>query len=325
MLTISNKVPINIHNGGVYYQNCFPSGDSPEAHYFNSLQAKHKFQTLTESNKPNTSYRKGIYLSDVEVDGDTSKFHLLRCSTNFEGPTLAFAEEDREILSKVNQLAESNFVQKADLNHVLAQVYYNSVTIDESNKAKDRKAKIKSHSDKTKDMPTNGLIAFVTFYSSEISGYKKPPNNRFDRCYKDASVLTHLRFRLKGEARHLSLEPDFSVPLYPNSVLLIPLSTNRYWTHETCPPSLPVGKFPTRMGYVVRCSKTRAVFKDGAIFIQRDGKEDVKLEEPTKENVNELKRLYQAENATTNHIEYKDIFFSLNEGDYRRPIVEQQT
>ena len=28
----------------------------------------------------------------------------------------------------------------------------------------DTKAKIKAHADKTKDMPVNGLMAFVTFY-----------------------------------------------------------------------------------------------------------------------------------------------------------------
>ena len=36
----------------------------------------------------------------------------------------------------------------------------------------------------------------------------------------------------------------------------------------------------------------------------------------------ELKRLYQEENATANVVEYGDVYFSLNEGDYKRPLVE---
>lgn len=135
-------------------------------------------------------------------------------------------------------------------------------------------------------------------------------------------MLTQLRFRLKNEVLHLPLAKDFRVPLYPNSILLIPLSTNRFYTHEIVPPMLPITRFPTRLGYVVRCSKTKAVFRDGATFIQREGKEDVKLEKPTREEFHELKKLYQEENLTAKKIEYKDIYFSLNEGDYKRPWVE---
>lgn len=172
-------------------------------------------------------------------------------------------------------------------------------------------------------MPAASLIAFCTFYSSDINQYKSKTDDRFNRYFKDASVLTQLRFRLKPDARsrHPDLAPDFRVTLYPNSVLLIPLSTNRLYTHEIVPPTLPVGRFPTRLGYVVRCSKTRAVFKDDAVFIQRDGK-DVKLVPPKEGEIDELKGLYQKENVSADRIEYRDFDFSLNEGDYLRPIVE---
>jgi hypothetical protein len=205
---------------------------------------------------------------------------------------------------------------------VLAQIYENSVTTNEANRAKDHKAKIKSHSDKTKDMPANGLIAFCTFYSSDISSYKTKPDDRFNRYFKNASVLTKLRFQLKHDVHHLPLTKDFRVTLYPNSILLIPLSTNRLYTHEIVPPTLPVGRFPTRLGYVVRCSKTKAVFRDGATYIRRQGEADVKLEEPAPGDVGKLKKLYQEENVTADKIEYGDIYFSLNEGDYKRPLVQ---
>ena len=177
-------------------------------------------------------------------------------------------------------------------------------------------------------MPANGLIAFCTFYSSDIDTktYKSKPHDRFNRYFKDASVLTQLRFRLKSDASQLceasDLTPDFRVTLYPNSVLLIPLSTNRLYTHEIVPPTLPVGRFPTRLGYVVRCSKTKAVFKDGATFLQRGGKE-VKLVEPQEGELYELKGLYQQENISVDRVVYRDFDFSLNEGDYLRPVVEQ--
>jgi hypothetical protein len=64
------------------------------------------------------------------------------------------------------------------------------------------------------------------------------------------------------------------------------------------------------------------VFRDGATFIRRQGEADVKLERPVQAGINELKRLYQVENATADMVEYKDVYFSLNEGDYKRPLVE---
>jgi hypothetical protein len=109
------------------------------------LQSKHTFQALTESNKPNKAFRKGVYLSEISNGNgnDSAEFHLLRCSANLSGPTLAFADEDREIVTKVNDLARQNFEQKTEFNHVLAQVYENSVTFNEANKPKEHKAKIK--------------------------------------------------------------------------------------------------------------------------------------------------------------------------------------
>lgn len=259
----------------------------------------------------------------METKENISQFHLLRCSTNLDGPTLSFAEEDREIVSQINELARHNFEQRADFNHVLAQLYENTTTVDDTNRPKEHKAKIKSHSDKTKDMPANGLLAFVTFYTPDIDQYRPKPHDRFNRYFKDGSVLTQLRFKLKDDVRDSILVKSFSVTLYQNSVLMIPLSTNRLYTHEIVPPTLPVGRFPTRLGYVVRCSKTEAVFRDGSAFIKRDGG-NVRLKEPTQEGRVELKKLYQMENTTSTRINYGAINFSLNEGDYMRPVVDSE-
>lgn len=133
--------------------------------YYTEFLNCHTPQQLTESNKPDISYRKGVYLSNVSPDG---KFNLLRCSSNLQGPTENFSEYDTYIVAKANKHAKTIFDNPAELNHALAQVYYNH-TID----GRVKRAKIPAHSDKTKDMPENGIMVFGTFYNpAELSDKK---------------------------------------------------------------------------------------------------------------------------------------------------------
>ena len=309
------QVPINIHNVGVFFRNFFD-----DKNYFDSLNEEHQFQTLTESNKPGISYRKGIYITKVKEHDDVIDFNLLRCSTNLDGPTDNFRDTDNEIINKVNGASQYFFEQRAELNHVLAQVY-NNTKID----GKEKKAKITEHSDKTKDMPRNALIAFCTFYQfnqenlKEIKRHKDDPYNYY---YKNASVLTILRFKLKKSEPNLVKR--FDVILYPGSVFIMSLSTNRLYTHEIVPSYLPIDKLPTRLGYVIRCSNTKAVFKNNQTYISYDNdgnNELVKMEEPTKETVKNLKDIYFKENSSDELINYGKIDFSLNKGDYIRPLT----
>jgi hypothetical protein len=128
--------------------------------------------------------------------------------------------------------------------------------------------------------------------------------------------LTTLRFKLKKTVIEPSMKPNFDVVLHPNSVFIIPLLTNRLYTHEIIPSLLPVNKIPVRMGYVVRCSDTEATFKDGNTYIN-----DIKLNIPTNDDVINLKKLYYDENTSADIISYDDIYFSLNNGDYKEPIL----
>jgi hypothetical protein len=314
------QVPINIHNVGVYFRNFF----NPPKDYFGMISSSHQFQALTESTKPGTAFRSGIYLTKVEESDEEIKFRLLRCSSNLRGPTDNFRAADTEVVSQVNEIAAQFFEQPTELNHVLAQVYENQIITTESTKQVERKAKIKEHSDKTKDMPRNGLMAFCTFYNQteleNIQGLKR--RTGYDFCYHSTSVLTKIRFRLKKDAveAHPELEQKFDVTLYPNSVLIVSLSTNRLYTHEIVPSGLPIDKLPTRMGYVIRCSKTEAVFKDGQTYIV-NGSDRIKLEESTFDGVKELRDIYFQENATSDMINYRLFNFSLNQGDYERPIA----
>ncbi len=318
------QLPLCVHDVGVFFPKMFDAAKD----YCEAVEREHKLQALKLSNKPGESFRKGIYLTPVEAVGEELRFHLLRCSTNLDGPTENFRATDREIVDAVNAVRERFFDGSADLNHVLAQTYHNTKTDD----GRERKARISQHSDKTKDMPDEGLIAFCTFYRGfEGDGFREQETkglrrleDSFDYVYgkHDVSVLTRLRFRLKAEAEEANplLAKQFDVTFFPNSVFIIPLSTNRLYTHETVPSSLPVSKIPVRLGYVIRSSNTRAAHKDGQTFLEKHDGSLVPLQQPTAEGLKELSDSYYLENTTTRKIDYRDrFFFSMNSGDYLKP------
>lgn len=330
------QVPTNVYNCGLLFNNFFTN--QKDSNYFESICREHKFQSLTESNKPSFALRSGVYLTPViricdnhDTDTNTNNnnnkeyskrsheslaFHLLRCSSNFSGPTETFSLTDYSIVSKVNETCSNFFSSETCLNHVLAQVYHNNGA---------SKAKIKAHSDKTKDMPENGLIAFCTFYDNLNDMIQKFcfKEYGFDLLYKDISAFPSLYFKKKEDVSDSSLPTSFHVKLYPNSLFVIPLSTNRLYTHEIRPSALPSEMTPTRLGYVIRCSKTLATFDMDENKTKITG---VCLDEnPTQDDVNLLRQLYFEENMTSKIINYDDhrnhLNFSLNKGDYMKPIV----
>ncbi|WP_294220369.1 hypothetical protein [uncultured Chryseobacterium sp.] len=312
-------VPVIISNAGVYFRKLFQ-----EENIFDKVKSEHQFQELTESNKEAKALRKGIYLSKVtkesaEEGEEALRFNLLRCSSNLTGPTDNFRETDRKIIALLNQCAEETFEYKIDLNHALVQIYENKKKTTDTEK--EVKAKIKAHSDKTKDMPKEGLIAFCTFYDDSNSDNLKPSEtDRFDVCYKQISALTRLHFKLKKTVEDQSLQKEFTVTLYPDSAFIVPLSTNRLYTHEIRPSILGVDQIPIRMGYVVRCSNLEAVYKDNQTYI-KENDHYVKLEEMTPEMQAELRNSYYEENMTENMVEYKKTHFSMNLGDYEKPLL----
>ena len=312
-------VPLNIHNVGVFFPRFFDSKN-----YFDLINGQHKFQSLTESNKDGFALRKGIYLTHVEENGGY-EFHLLRCSSNLRGPTDNLRETDIEIFDSVNKCCEQFFEQKVELNHTLAQIYENHI-VQNGNRKSERKAKIKAHSDKTKDMPRNALMAFCTFYKdyydnkfNEQKHIKQSYDNSFDCVYRGQTVLTKMTFKLKPMVTDPNLVKQFDILLYPNSLFCMSLSTNRLYTHEIVPNVLPIDKIPIRMGYVIRCSNTKAVHKDKTFIIKNSNL--VELTPIDKTKMEELKKIYFDENTTDKLITYGDTFFSLNDGDYMKPII----
>ncbi|MFE6747358.1 hypothetical protein ACFVGM_16000 [Kitasatospora purpeofusca] len=308
------RVPVRVHGVGVYYPRFF----EPEADHFGRIRAEHAFQSLTESTKPGTARRSGIYLTPVARDGDELHFRLLRCSTNLSGPTEGFGPTDAAVVGALNHEAAAVFRGQAPLNHVLAQIYHNTGATEGR---KQSKARISAHADKTKDMPAHGIMAFCTFYD-RLDGLRPLAEDPFDLGLKGVSGLTRLRFQLKDRAAvpdGTSLPPQFTLTLHPGSVFLVPLSTNRLYTHEIRPSSLDAELLPTRLGYVVRCSSAEAVHRDGRTFLKTAGG-PVPLEPPTPAGMDELRWLYAEENRSASFVDYGDGFrFSMNTGDYLAP------
>ena len=309
-----SKIPLLVHGVGIYYRNFFDS----EVDYFHRICAEHTFQSLTESNKPGTAHRTGIYLTPIEQDGEDLHFRLLRCSTNLSGATDNFRVNDRHIVDALNQETAYIFANQAPLNHVLAQIYPNTPATDTQ---KQTKAKIKAHADKTKDMPSNGIMAFCTFYDG-LDKLEPLTKDACDLGYKNVSGLTKLNFRLKASVANrvdCTLPERFTVTLYPNSVFFMSLSTNRLYTHEIKSSVLDADRLPTRLGYVVRCSNAEAVHKNGQTFLKKNGRA-IELKQPTPEGIKELRQLYAEENKSDRFIDYGDKFlFSMNKGDYLAP------
>jgi hypothetical protein len=325
------RVPLSVHGVGVFFRRFFFDENDD---FFARVEREHAFQFLTEStHKENVALRKGIYLSEVtELQpgaSDALGFHLLRCSSNLHGPTDNFRATDRVILRDVNAVLPHLFEQSVAVNHVLAQIYYNGGSglpspASTNEELTQKKATIKRHSDKTKDMPANGVIAFGTFYDfSKCNVSKCSVESDGDIVYRGKhSLLTEIEFVLKRPSEHPHLARDFRVTMLPNSLLVISLDTNRLFTHEIKPSLLPVERIPTRLGYVMRCSSNRAVHRNGQTFMvdENDGSE-TPLHAMCPEDSQLIKSLYRNENATDDRIVYGKIFSSFNEGDYLRPLL----
>jgi len=321
------ELPIDVHGVGVYFRRLF----NDDVMYHNEIAEVHKFQELTESNKEGKAYRTGLYITDVTEVKNKTYFNLLRCSTNLDGPTEGCGKIDDDILDAVDWQRNKFLPGTETINHVLAQIYHNKIVNEKS-----RNARISEHSDKTKDMPEKGVIAFCTFYENysaekgfvedRLKCLKPGEEDPWDFCYKGrTSALTKLRFRLKPQAlavkKYAACTQKFDVTLYPNSVFLLPLEMNQIYTHAIIPSTLPIDKLPTRMGYVARCSNTKAVFKNGTTYIRdSNGEKNVPLVEPDAEGVKRLKDLYRVENLTIDRPKYEGFYFSLNRGDYTKPI-----
>lgn len=297
----------------------FPTFYDSSVDYFHGVTTAHAMQSLTESTKEGVALRTGVYMSHVQAADDGLAFHLLRCSTNFAGPTHNFRGVDRDILDRTNCAIAQHFPEAAPVNHVLAQVYHNRKA---TAGHKEAKAVIKRHADKTKDMPTNGVIAFATFYSYDGCPRRHTPaSDPLDVWYGKASMLTTMKFALKQPDHHPHLPAQVTVKLYPHSLLLIPLTTNQLYTHEIKAPLLPAHMAPTRLGYVMRCSNQRAIHRDGVTYAITPDGEEVPLGAMTPLSAAAVRAAYRQENVSDEAVHYPAVHCSFNSGDYQAPLL----
>lgn len=124
--------------------------------------------------------------------------------------------------------------------------------------------------------------------------------------------------------RLIAICKSFDLLLYPNSVFTISLKTNRLYIHKIIPSTLFVNSIPIHIGYVIRYSKIKAIWKDNKTWlIKNEGDEGdgdnstlIKLEKPDENKINMLKDIYYEENMISKKNIYPDLNFSLNNGDY---------
>lgn len=253
-----------------------------EKNYFDDINNNHNLNDLCLTDNTTLSKRKGVYITKVNQENKT--FHLLRCSTNLSGPSEDCYDFDDIIINKVNELIKQEFPECENSNHVLAQVYY-------------ERSKIKSHSDKTKDMPKNSTIAFCSFYKDINHSSNRNPDD-----------VAKIRFK------HKITNEKIDYILYQGSVLIIDLEVNALYTHEIIPPVNDV----VRLGYVVRSSNVLASYDDNNVYL--DGK---KIYYPSEEETQMIKQLYYDENIGTKILDYPRVHFSLNKGDQIPPLVKK--
>jgi hypothetical protein len=228
------ELPRWVHDIGVYIPRAYVAG------FYQQITVDHQFRT---SNKPGISHRSGIYLSRVKETETSIVYNIMRCSTTFKAPTDAFTDTDECIVQEANRHLNHCIHQCSDFNHVLAQLYTNTIV-----DGRQIKAKLPAHSDKTEDMPVHAAIGFATFYDL---------SNRKDEYDYNNNELARMQFLSKTcKTRMKTIE----VLLEPNSLLIIPLHTNQLYTHEIVPPVSTIDKVLTRIEYVMRSSNVEANF-----------------------------------------------------------------
>ena len=73
------------------------------------------------------------------------------------------------------------------------------------------------------------------------------------------------------------------------------------------------------MGYVARSSNLEAVYMNDQAYIKENG-ELIELQEMTQETMDDLRDSYYEENKTEKMVDYGKIHFSMNSGDYKKPM-----
>lgn len=325
------EIPLNVHGMGVLVRDAFPM----ETDWYDEVTKAHNWQHLTVHNNKSDAHRLGTYLCEVKDNGNGEYDYLLmRCSTNFRGPTQCFQDVDRFLLRRATQLLQPYFKQQVKLNHILAQMYVNGQT----------KAGISRHADKDEDfekdeksgkVASHCMIVFISLYEGYVNGtfpklkLERSREDHFDFVYGKGgeTALTGLEFNRKQQLEFPEHTPhSFVVRLPPNSVLAIPLYTNNLMTHGTVASKLPSALIPTRLGIVPRTGGCVAKWRDGKTWLWNSTTRSWEALHPaTWKEIQLLKDKYKTQNFSDQDPQYEEFFFSMNEGDYEAPLGPNDT
>jgi hypothetical protein len=316
-----NQLPLKVGGMGVLWPYCFEN----QKQWINEIMRAHLFQEIRSTNKRGHFLANGFYATEVQRNPEQGKeekeglqFKLLRGSISLVGPTQNLQQVDFTILKRANEYVSHHFRNIPLLNHIWGQLHLTDTFKKPTNTI---------CSDKTQDMPDRAVIGFITFYTipDGIKYTRRGHGLEEDVFYKNTSVLTQLRFLRKKDAP-TDYPQYINVRLLQNSLFIIPLHMNRFYTYSTVAPSIPDHIGWTRVVYVVRTSHTDALWEKGFTWLQskEKGKEEWhKLRSPTLDEISKLKEHHLEQNASSAVIDYRKQkwFFSLNKGDYLCPIL----
>jgi hypothetical protein len=294
-------VPINISGAGIMFRRFFTKDC-----IFSEITNDRAFKQVTENCGSEKIAHTGLFLSPVERHRDGLKYYIQRSRMVCSEPLSCMKTIDAEITSLVNVSVNSFFKSKVRFNHIFADLH---------SPAENRKYKPFNKSENTKDMHADALIAYCTFYK-DYDGLdfirQSSDDSIFDCAYGGTSIFPKMRFKLKRDAPlDKYMRNSFTVTLYPNSLFVISLSTNRFYTHEVIMPNT---KKLTRVNYTLCSSKTWVLFRNRP-YIYENGI----LTRMDKIGGERLEELCSKENNSSIKIDYPNVYCSLSEGDYKEP------
>lgn len=230
--------------------------------------------------------RLGNHLVDVQ----SQNIPIVRTTTRYNSPAIAFSQIHHQIISEINNAVSGNQidipVQK--FNNALIEVYDSSYS------------KMGFHSDQALDLEDNSFIAL-------FSCYEKP----------EELEESHLR---KLVIKDKTTEEESEIVLHHHSVVLFSVETNKKFQHKIILNIPPNGKMINDnkwLGITFRTSKTYIEFRDGIPYFSTG--ELFTLANTDQESA--FFKLRGQENKALDFI-YPNLQYTISNSDLLPPIIK---
>lgn len=266
----------------------------------------------------------GVFCSHVEVLEDgSSLFNLMRSSVGYSGPTEKFSPVDTQILRQLEECARQVFLnQHVSFNHIQLQLtdYLLSGTADEKfHSIKTQDVKTAAHKSLFYDDHTTTALAICSFYSREDVARVNAKTNG-EMVVNGQSVFPSLVLKRK-ESAPIQLPASARVLLTPNSTVIIPLSTNRYYAWRIETPQVPPAMRLKRLSLTATQSAQLAQFCPTAKATKLvPGMALLCSALNTNGATEQLKALHALENSSPLFVDYSSVgYMTVNSGDLLEP------